>query len=247
MLILLPPSEGKTAPVEGAPVDLGELAFAPELSAARERVLRTLVRTCSGRAATALKALDLSPGQVGEVERNARLGSEPAAPAAEIYTGVLYERLRFVELSEPARERAASSVLITSALWGVVRPDDRIPAYKLSMGAKLPRLGGLAALWRAPLATALPDSGLVIDMRSGAYSAAWKPKHASLLAVRAFTEQPDDSRKPISHVAKAARGDVARMLLESSSVPETPDDAADIVRAAGLRVELQPGFLDVIG
>ena len=247
MLILLPPSEGKTAPAVGAPVDLWALAFAPELTVARERVLRALVRTCSGRTATALKALDLSPGQAGEVERNAGLEAAPAAPAAEIYTGVLYERLRFGELSPEARGRAADSVLIASALWGVVRPDDRIPAYKLSMGAKLGRLGPLAALWRAPLRRALPDEGLVVDMRSGSYSAAWKPKHGTLLAVRAFTEQPDGSRKPISHMAKAARGDVTRILLEAPEPPATPDAAAGIVRAAGLRVELQPGFLDVIG
>jgi hypothetical protein len=49
VLILLPPSEGKTAPAGGDAVDLGSLAFADELTAARERVLAALVRTSAGK------------------------------------------------------------------------------------------------------------------------------------------------------------------------------------------------------
>ena len=103
--------------------------------AKRERVLSALVRTSSGKQrGRALKALGLSAGQAGELERNAALESAPAAPAAEVYTGVLYERLRLPELPAAARRR----VLIASALWGVVAPDDRIPAYRLSISARLP-------------------------------------------------------------------------------------------------------------
>ena len=66
MLILLPPSEGKTAPAAGAPVDLGALAYADELTAKRERVLAALVRTSAGKQrGRALKALGLSAGPGG--------------------------------------------------------------------------------------------------------------------------------------------------------------------------------------
>ena len=41
MLVLLPPSEGKTPPRRGRPVDLAALSH-PELTAAREAVLRAL-------------------------------------------------------------------------------------------------------------------------------------------------------------------------------------------------------------
>ena len=47
-------------------------------------------------------------------------------------------------------------------------------------------------------------------------------------------------------MAKATRGDVARLVL---SAPEAPDDAesvAALLEAAGLRVELSERFLDVI-
>ncbi len=242
MLIVLPPSEGKTAPAGGAPVELAGLAYAEELTAKRERVLAALVRTSAGKQrGRALKALGLSAGQAGELDRNAALESAPAAPAAEVYTGVLYERLRLPELPAAARER----VLIASALWGVVRPDDRIPAYRLSISARLPRIAGLAGYWRPALAKALPDEGLVVDLRSGGYAAAWAPKHATVVGVRGFTVQ-DGERKVISHHVKAIRGDVARALLQAPEPPATAQDVAEIAAAAGHDVRLEGANLDVI-
>jgi cytoplasmic iron level regulating protein YaaA (DUF328/UPF0246 family) len=235
VLILLPPSEGKAAPTSGAPLDLDALAYR-ELTPVRERVLAALVKLSSGRPARALAALGLSAGQTGELERNAALRSAPAAPAAEVYTGVLYERLRLPELPDAARAR----VLIASALWGVVRPDDRIPAYRLSMAASLPRLGGLAARWRPALRKALPDDGLVVDLRSGPYAAAWTPRSAEVVAVRAFTEHAG-RRTAVSHMVKATRGDVARLLLEAPEPPGGAAQVAEIVAASGREVELTAG------
>lgn len=216
MLVLLPPSEGKTAPEAGEPVDLDSLAFASELGERRGELLDAL---------------------------DPQLREAPAAPAAEVYTGVLFKRLELPRLPAKARRR----VLIASALWGVVRPDDRIPHYKLPPKEKLDGIGPLAKFWRPALAEALPDreGELIVDMRSGAYSTMWKPKHATLLAVRAFTEE-NGERKAVSHMAKAVRGDVARALLQAKKAPADPEAAAAIAEATGFTVELNDGSLDVV-
>jgi uncharacterized protein len=243
MLILLPPSEGKTAPTTGEPVSLNKLAYADTLTPSRRKLLGALAALAELPVERAVSKLGVSPGQVAEVAVDAELSSAPAGPAAEVYTGVLYDRLGLPELST----RAQGRVLIASALWGVVRPDDRIPYYRLSAKAKLDGIGGLAAFWRPLLTEALPDDegDLVVDMRSGAYSAAWKPKRATLLGVRAFTEAKGE-RKVVSHMAKATRGEVARALLKSRKVPKTPEAAAEVAEAAGFKVELAKGSLDVI-
>ncbi|HWJ42831.1 MAG TPA: peroxide stress protein YaaA [Solirubrobacterales bacterium] len=171
------------------------------------------------------------------------LREAPAAPASEVYTGVLFKRLELPELRAAARKR----VLIASALWGVVRPDDRIPYYKFPPKTRLAGIGAPNAFWRPALAAALPDEegDLVVDMRSGAYAAAWKPKRATLLAVRAFSEE-GGQRKAVSHMAKAVRGDVARVLLGAKKPPGDPEGAAAVVEAAGFAVELSKGHLDVV-
>jgi uncharacterized protein len=243
MLILLPPSEGKIAPAESAPVDLDSLVHAGELGERRGALLDALEVLPTLPREQAVEALAVSKGQAGEVDVDAELRRAPAAPAAEVYAGVLYERLRLPELPATARKR----VLIASALWGVVRPGDRIPYYRLSASARLDGIGPLAAWWRPALREALPDRAgeLVVDMRSGAYASAWKPKQASLLAVRAFTEK-NGKRKPVSHMAKAVRGEVARALLEAKVPPADPEGAAAIATAAGFEVELCDGSLDAI-
>jgi cytoplasmic iron level regulating protein YaaA (DUF328/UPF0246 family) len=220
VLILLPPSEGKAQPAPGPPLDLEALAFPAQLNSTRARLLRALART--------------QP-----------LAAAPAAPAAEVYTGVLYGRLDLPSIAQ------ADGVLIASGLWGLLRPADRIPHYKLPLDARVPRLRGtLAALWREPIAKALAPldtpGELIVDARSGGYASVWKPRHATLLAVRAFRVHPDGSRQPISHMAKASRGDVARALLTAGRPATTPDEVADLARAAGLDVELADGTLDVL-
>ena len=162
----------------------------------------------------------------------------PAIPAAELYTGVLFAALGLADIPW-------DGVLISSALWGVVRPGDRIPGYRLDMNAKPPGIGGLAAYWREPLRAALPDRGLVLDLRSGSYAAAWRPRRATHLAVRGFTEAPDGTRTVITHMAKRVRGEVARLVLQSGGA-ERPEEVAEIATAGGMRVELSDGLLDVI-
>jgi cytoplasmic iron level regulating protein YaaA (DUF328/UPF0246 family) len=245
MLILLPPSEGKAAPSGGPPLALAELAFAAELTESRRKLLAALERLAAKPLPRAVAMLGVSPGQAGEVAVDAKLAGAPAAAAAEVYTGVLYERLGLPSLPARARKR----VLIASALWGMVRPEDRIPYYRFSAKAKLPGIGALAAFWRPVLAEALAGEdragNLIVDMRSGAYSAAWKPKQAELVAVRAFSEV-GGKRKPVSHMAKAVRGEVAKALLKAKTAPKDAAAAAGIAEAVGFEVALTPGCLDVI-
>jgi cytoplasmic iron level regulating protein YaaA (DUF328/UPF0246 family) len=210
VLVLLPPSEGKTAPARGAPLRLDALAFAAELTPAREEVLAALDPALRGR---------------------------PAARAGEVYTGVLFQALDLPALPASARRR----VLIFSGLWGVVRPGDRIPAYKLPIGAKLPGLPALARFWRPQLDAALPDRGLVVDLRSAPYAAAWAPRRSDVLTVRGF--RPDGAA--VTHMVKAVRGRVARILLEAPRPPRSAEQAAELVAAAGLPAELNGSSLDV--
>lgn len=251
MLILLPPSEGKSRPGDGPSLDLSGLSFSPDLDHPRERLIRALEKLGNRPVKKAIQVMEISPGLAGDIALNAEISSSPTAPAGEVYSGVLYERLGLESLGKRATGRAGQHVLIASALWGILRPSDRIPYYRLSMKPKLARVGGLGALWRKPLAEAMAGSGfdqggeIVLDMRSGSYSSLWRPRHARLIAVRGFTET-DGQRKAISHMVKSIRGDVARVVLEASSMPTDVDGVADLVSRAGMRVETTDGTLDVI-
>ncbi len=234
MLVLLPPSEGKAVGSRGAPLDLGRLSF-PELTATRRRVVDALV-SASARP-DALEVLDAPKGAADRVVANTELWTAPTLRAADLYTGVLYDALDLGTLDAGAKRRAARRLVVVSALFGALRPGDRVPSYRLSMGVDLPGVGTLAAAWRPVLARALPPEvgrGLVVDLRSSTYVAAWKP-FAELaertVAVHVVRDGPG-GRTAVSHMAKHTRGLVARELLASGADPRTPEE---LVEALGAR------------
>ncbi len=62
----------------------------------------------------------------------------------------------------------------------------------------------------------------------------------------AFSPSPSGERKVVSHMAKATRGDAARIVLKAASLPRDARSVAAALEADGLRVELADGSLDVI-
>ncbi|MCX9190937.1 hypothetical protein C3Y87_05825 [Carbonactinospora thermoautotrophica] len=250
MIILLPPSEGKAAAGSGPPVDLGTLSF-PQLTETRERVLDALVALCSGPEPAALAALGLGPRQAADLAANRAVRSAPTLPAAELYTGVLYEALALASLDAAARRQAENRLVVCSGLWGMLRPGDRVPPYRLPIGVSLPGLGGLAGVWRpalTPVLDAYAAGTLVLDLRSSGYAAAWRPgREARVVTARVYQVRPDGSRAAVSHHNKATKGRLARSLLQTPEEPATPAELADLLTALGWKVELTPGWtLDVL-
>nr|WP_202550057.1 peroxide stress protein YaaA [Streptomyces sp. SID8352] len=252
---MLPPSEGKAASGRGAPLKPESLSL-PGLADARETVLAELVELCAGDEEKAREVLGLSEGLRGEVGKNAALRTAGARPAGEIYTGVLYDALGLATLEPAAKRRAARSLLVFSGLWGAVRVSDRIPSYRCSMGVRLPALGALGAFWRAPMAAVLPEAagdGLVLDLRSAAYSAAWKPKGAVAARTATVRVLHAPTGKVVSHFNKATKGRIVRSLLTTGTAPGTPEELVTALRDLGHTVETRtpggagrPWALDVL-
>jgi cytoplasmic iron level regulating protein YaaA (DUF328/UPF0246 family) len=222
VLILLPPSEGKTPAVGGDAVDWASLSF-PGLNGYRAKVLEALGTVSAHKDALAL--LGVGASLRADVERNTRLHAEPAAPAHQVYSGVLYDALGYDSLTAVQRKKAEASVLVVSALWGAIRFGDRVPAYRLSMGTALPDVGRLASFWKPQLTEALlaaAEGELLVDCRSSTYAAAWTPPAPQTVAVNVFSEV-GGVRKVVSHFAKHTRGELARHLLtRRGKAPATP-------------------------
>jgi cytoplasmic iron level regulating protein YaaA (DUF328/UPF0246 family) len=244
VLILLPPSEGKTEPRRGKPLDPEALSF-PSLAAPRRRVLDALVELCEGDPAVAAKVLEVGTTQLDLVALNARLGTAPTARADRIYAGVLYDALDVETLSSGARRRTTSRLAVTSSLFGLVRPTDRIPAYRLSGGTSLPGVGPVAGVWRDSLGPAVTDAvgtGLLVDLRSSTYAAFWRPpaELAKRVATVRVLHELNGRRQVVSHFNKATKGRIVRALLEDGRDPRSPGKLADLLAELGWTVEVGP-------
>jgi uncharacterized protein len=238
VLVLLPPSETKHPGGDGGPLDLDALT-APELNPVRRQLADTLV-ALSADVPAARAALGLSPAQDDEIVRNAALRSSPTLPALHRYTGVLYDALDVRSLTRSQRARADRRLAVGSALFGIVRADDPIPAYRLSAGSVLPGLPTLRAMWKPALSPVLAAAGeLVVDLRSGSYAALAPAPGAVTLTV--LSERPDGTRSVVSHFNKAHKGRVARLLATTTAEPDDVVRLRSLLRRAGLHVEHSGG------
>lgn len=252
MLLLLPPSEGKTSPADddGTRLDLQALSM-PELSPARQRVMDALSEVSASESAQSV--LKVGARAMDEVAANTRLRELPAAPARQVYTGVLYEALDPDSLTSAQLKAASQRVLVFSGLFGVTGFGDRIPAYRCAMDVKLPQLGNLGTFWKKQMIKPMSEftgDHLLIDCRSGTYRKPFPGDPANTLQVNNFTEH-QGSRKVVTHFAKAARGELTGMLLRSETPLKTVDEVAHIA-SERWRVEIRqaegrtPQQLDLI-
>ncbi|HEY0486972.1 MAG TPA: peroxide stress protein YaaA [Mycobacteriales bacterium] len=234
MLVLLPPSETKAAGGDGPPLDLGALGH-PELTPVRRTLADALVRSSADPRA-ARTALGLSERQQDLIEANAALWDAPTLPALRRYTGVLYDALGYATLPRAARARADAVLAVASALFGLLRATDPVPAYRLSGGTVLPGVGPLPALWRPVLGPVLAAAeGPVLDFRSGAY-AALAPLPGAI-TVRVLTERADGTRTVVSHFSKHHKGLLIRALVSSRAAIGDLPAVLRVMRRAGYRVE----------
>lgn len=220
MLVLLPPSEGKTRGGDGPPVDLSALSW-QELTTTRARVARALVTTCQGNPVRARQRLGLSTALDDDRAANAELWDSPTMPAGRRYSGILHDALGYPTLGSSAQRRADEAVVVLSGLWGASRPTDLLPAYRIGIATQLPRLGALPALWRRPLHLAL--DGLVaaqgaIDLRSAGYSQMYRPSQAAATRlVDVKITGPDGRRAAASYQSKVAKGRLVREMLRGGT------------------------------
>jgi cytoplasmic iron level regulating protein YaaA (DUF328/UPF0246 family) len=241
VLIILPPSETKLPPpADGPPLDLDRLSF-PSLNAMRERVLDALIET--SQRPDALRRLFVTPSLSGEVARNEHLRDLATRTAVETYAGPLYGGLEAASWSSHAAQRAARSAVIVSALWGALRPADRIPPYRLNVCARLVGMDRLEPGWRTLLSPTLTEAaggGPVLDLRSRVYQAVGR---AAGLDDQTVTLRIRPGRGGPVHIgdviAKRVRGEAASHLLSANADPEDALDIADVL-ATRWQLEVDP-------
>jgi cytoplasmic iron level regulating protein YaaA (DUF328/UPF0246 family) len=230
VLIVVPPSESKRPPeATGAPVDIERLSF-PQLAPTRREVAEALIRTSASLDAFA--RLQVRPTLAREVARNTHLLELPAVPVLDLYTGPLHDGLDAARLSRAGAARAEQQVVVTSALWGALRPADRIPPYRMHICSHLVGMGGLAAAWRKALPIALADAagdGLVIDVRSPVYQAAGLAAVDGDRIVILRVDLGPSGHRIGDVIAKRVRGEAAHHLLESGADPGDAQELADVL------------------
>jgi uncharacterized protein len=174
------------------------------------------------------KLMDISPDLARlNRDRFKSFVEEPNAdvtrPAALAFAGDTYQGLEAASLDADELAWAQDHLRILSGLYGVLRPLDRIQAYRLEMGSKLKTRRGksLYDYWRDQLSKALNAQAeevgtqVLVNCASQEYFGAVAPKALKLRVVTpVFMEDKAGTPKIVSFFAKKARGAMARYIIQ---------------------------------
>lgn len=194
--------------------------------------LNKLLKKKSARSLSKLMSISDALGQLN-YERNQSWAlpftKDNARPAVYAFNGDVYRGLDAYSISENKLETLQHTVRILSGLYGVLKPTDLIQPYRLEMGTKMP-VGvkkNLYEFWKKDITKALNEEleagELFLNLASNEYFKAIDVKALKVPVVTAnFKDFKNGEYKMISFFAKAARGMMARYIIDTNA--KTIDD-----------------------
>ena len=199
-VVLLPPSEGKSASV-GRGKSFAEAC--PDLAAEVAPVLKHIKRLPAVERVAFYGVSTREKAAAAHALNQVALTS-PGIPAIERYTGVVYDFLDRATLHNPAH--ALAHVLVLSGLYGLIPADAPIADYKLPLN------GWLTRHWKSRNAVRLAHFAAgrpILSLLPGAHT-----KALGVSGVLGIDFKLAGGKKSAGHFGKAIKGKFARYLLE---------------------------------
>jgi len=153
------------------------------------------------------------------VDANMNLFGGPLLAAVDRYRpGVMYRAMEFTELPTGAQRRLLENGVIFSGLFGLLRPDDLIPEYRLKIDAKLPEVGKVASYWKpivSPILNRVLEGKFIWNLLPASHQEAWDDEgtYRAMVEVKFFKDDGSGERKPVTHGVKELRGSLVNFVV----------------------------------
>ncbi|TXF91515.1 peroxide stress protein YaaA [Neolewinella aurantiaca] len=154
-----------------------------------------------------------------------------AKPAGLAFRGDVYQGLEMESLSEAEAAFANEQIRILSGLYGILRPNDLMQAYRLEMGTKLKtrRGGNLYEFWGDRITKVLNEDitegnhDLVLNLASQEYFKSVNTKKLGTRLLTAhFKEAHNGKFRVVAFNAKRARGRMANLITREGITSAEP-------------------------
>jgi len=236
-LILIPPSEGKAVGGAGAAWHPGSMAI--DLDEQRLRVIAALRSAMRSNATVRGKLLGVKGDALARATAaNRSIDESPTLPAAERFTGVLYDALDLASLPAAVRRRADRSVLIPSGVFGLLTPSDPIPDHRLKMSVVLGSLGRLSTWWRDSVSAAVAEQShgrTVWNLLPNEHAASVRLVGVPQYSVTFLEPGRAGNLVAVSHWNKLLKGELVRHVLRCPSAG--PDDLLEWRHPSGFGLD----------
>ncbi len=195
VLVLIPPSEGKVSGGEQKPLE----HVRDEVVSVQKSILTAKhpEKLYGVKKALAFKAHEL----------NKTITTTPTMPAIKRYSGVVYKAIDYDSLSAKAKSFFHVHFRILSPMFGLVKPNERIPEYKMKF-SKLK----LDAYWKPILSKKL-ESFFIIDLLAKEQRKAVYYENGIRVD---FQLKQDGVKRAAGHFGKHIKGRFIRFMCEHS-------------------------------
>ena len=246
-VLLIPPSESKANPPGNGM--LFSNAFASkrtnafkELNPLREKLMAAVEEALTRRAGLEQVFDVRGPALDDAIRANRNLMQSTSMPARELYTGIMYEAISYKTLGKAEKNLFNKNALILSGMFGLVRPTDRLPAYKLKMSGNLGGvIGRVSNFWRQPVSEILRrelKGKVVWNFLPDTHQRVWDGTgeivaNHSVKFVKRVVRSGVAEWKTISHHSKSLKGALIRHLLSKNA--DSPRALMDFEHPDGYR------------
>jgi uncharacterized protein len=256
--ILVPSAEGKQPGGNPLAPDMFDYRssntfnYFSELNAERRGLINALhayVREAGDDALAKLFALK-GDALREAVEIDLDVYNSPLMAAIDRYgPGVMYGAMEFAALPTGAQRRLLENGVIFSGMFGLLRPDDLIPNYRLRMEATVDGIGKVSRYWRphlSPLLNRLLEGKVVWNLLPATHEEAWEDdrSYARMYRVKFFREDGGE-RKPVTHGVKELRGNLVHYVV--TELAESLEALEDWEAPGGYELDRDASELDEKG
>ena len=233
LAILLAPAEGKQPGGNPFAPDMfdyrtsGTFNYFEDLNPERRHLIDALQTIIDEEDEDLEDIFDVEGHELDEAVRvNSEIYDAPLMSALDRYSpGTMYAAMDFANLPTGAQRRLLENGIIFSGLFGLLRPDDLIPNYRLGMDAELPEIGPVNEYWRSRMSPLLNDvlgERFVWDLLPDVHRSAWENEHAYEARVQVdFLEDGE----PVDDETR----DIMRGHLVNFIVRETAEDLEELL------------------
>ena len=206
MLILIPPSEGKTK-IKSTGVKFNKTNF---IFSNEVKVIVDLLENLSelGEDISSIYGTSIEKSELFH-RQNQDVFNSRCAKAIERYTGVVYEHINWATLNPKAQQYMEKHVRIFSGLFGMITPETLIPNYKLKMNVL-----SLQYHWNPILTKTLEKEKMILDLLPQVHRKAYKP-NKNVFKVD-FVVKNKGKKTSAGHYGKAVKGKFIRFLANNN-------------------------------
>lgn len=228
-IILLPPSEGKSkAGDETKPYrmvkNLRKYNSFINLEIEREFIYNSLRDSLQKLSESELeKVFELKGSNLQEaIEVLSDLLNKETMPAIQRYSGVMFNAIEYSSLEEKRKENFDSSVIFVDGMFGLLRPQDYIPEYKLKINSKFLKID-VSKYWKEHLKSDFQElfrNKTVIDLLPEAHRKVVEYKGAKEVFKIGFAEKKNNKIVATGHNSKKLKGGLIRHIVARERVDE---------------------------